>query len=365
MAKSITALLVGDAMIRGSEFERASQKYLSDYLQEVKAGDWETDWDNLQRRRLEVEKFGPEIEEIPELIKKFGKKASVLCGLFVPISSKVFDIMPNLRIAGVSRAGLENVNLSEATKHGILVFNVRGRNAQAVSDFTVGLMLAECRNIARAHYAIRQGVWRKEFLNSSFIPELKEKTVGIIGFGYIGRLVAKKLSGFDVKKLVYDPFVGEDDVNQAGCIKADKDTLLKESDFITLHARLNESTKGLIGEKELSLVKPTAYIINTARAGLIDQRALVNALKKGAIAGAALDVFWEEPIPQNSELLKLDNVTLTTHLAGTTKEALTRSPELLMEDIAKLLSNQNPRFIVNPEVLKNKDFISWLEEVRQ
>ena len=129
----------------------------------------------------------------------------MLAGLFVPISSKVFDAMPKLRIAGVSRAGVENVNVAEATKRGIVVFNIEGRNAEAVSDFAVGMMLAECRNIARAHFAIKSGQWRKTFSNSDWVPELKGKKVGIIGFGYIGRLVAQKLSGFGVIRLVYDP----------------------------------------------------------------------------------------------------------------------------------------------------------------
>ncbi|MCI1945549.1 MAG: 2-hydroxyacid dehydrogenase [Clostridium luticellarii] len=365
MLKKVKALLIGDAMIPGKSFEGAYEKYLKRFIDQVKVGDWESDWGKLQNRRLEVEKKGPEIEEVDPLIKAEGKDASVLMGLFLPVSSKVFEAMPNLHIVGVSRAGLENVNVEEATKKGILVFNVKGRNAEAVSDYAVGMLLSECRNIARAFHSIKGGKWRKEFSNSSWVPELKGKNVGIVGFGYIGRLVAKKLSGFETNTMVYDPFVDAEVIKKAGAVPVDKETLFRESDFITLHARLSEETKNLVGEKELSLMKPTAYLINTARAGLVEEKALLNALKEKKIAGAGLDVFWTEPIPEGSDFLKLDNVTLSTHIAGTTKEALSRSPELLMEDIEKLLKNEETRFVVNPEVLQDERFKKWLDGVRK
>lgn len=365
MPKKLKAILLGDAMIVGSEFELATQQYLSDFVGDCKVGDWESDWPKLQARRLEVEKKGPEIEVVDDLIKSEGKDAELLAGLFVPVSSKVFDAMPNLRIAGVSRAGLENVNVQEATKRGILVFNIEGRNAEAVSDFAVGLMLSECRNIARAHFAIKNGQWRKTFSNSSWVPELKGKNVGIVGFGYIGRLVAQKLSGFGVNCLVFDPFVDRQDVLDAGCSFVDSETLFKDSDFITLHARMSESTKNMVGEKELALMKPTAYLINTARAGLVNEQALIAALQEKRIAGAGLDVFLDEPLTADSPFLTLDNVTLSTHVAGTTKEALTRSPGILMEDIGKLLKGEKPRFVINKEVLENPEFKTWLAGVRQ
>jgi D-3-phosphoglycerate dehydrogenase len=149
MKKQIKAMLIGDAMIPGSEFKLAAEKYLGGFIADTKVGDWEADWGKLQERRLKVEKQGPEIEVVDPLIQEHGSTAELLAGLFVPISSKVFAAMPKLRIAGVSRAGLENVNVPEATKRGIVVFNVEGRNAEAVSDFAVGMMLAECRNQER------------------------------------------------------------------------------------------------------------------------------------------------------------------------------------------------------------------------
>ena len=364
MPRKLKALLIGDAMIRGSEFKLAAEKYLGEVIGEAKVGDWEDDWQRLQARRLEVEKKGPEIEEVDPLIRAEGEDAELLAGLFVPVSTKVFDAMPKLKIAGVSRAGLENVNVKEATKRGILVFNIEGRNAEAVSDFAIGLMLAECRNIARAHLAIKGGQWRKEFSNSGWVPELKGKKVGIVGFGYIGRLAAQKLSGFGVTRLVYDPFVSAEEVRATGCEPVDKETLFKESDFVTLHARLGEGSRKMVGERELALMKPTAYLINTARAGLVDEAALIAALREKRIAGAGLDVFLDEPLKPDSPFLTLDNVTLSTHIAGTTREALTRSPEILMEDMARLFAGQKPRFAVNREVIDRPDFQAWLADVR-
>ena len=365
MSKKLKAVFLGDAMILGSEFELAAKKYLGDFIGELKVGDWEPDWQKLQARRLAVEKQGPEIETVDTLIQTEGRDADLLAGLFVPISAKVFEAMPNLRIAAVSRAGLENVNVREATSRGILVFNIEGRNAEAVSDFAVGLMLSECRNIARAHFAIKNGKWRKEFSNSDWVPELKGKNVGIVGFGYIGRLISQKLSGFGVNRLVYDPYVNPEDVREAGCTQVEKDVLFKDSDFITLHARMSESTKNMVSEKELSLMKPTAYLINTARAGLVDEKALIRALQEKRIAGAGLDVFQDEPLKPDSAFLTLDNVTLSTHIAGTTKEALSRSPEILMEDIQKFLGGNKPRFIINKEVLENPAFKAWLAGVQK
>lgn len=358
MAK-IKALVLGDAMIPGVKFGAAWEKCLGDYGGDLVVGDWETSWDKLQYRRLEVEKHGPDIEPADPLIVQAGADREALMGLFVPVSAAVMDAMPSLRVVGVSRAGLENVNVAEATKRGILVFNVQGRNAQAVSDFAVGMMLAECRNIARAHFAIKNGTWRKKFVNSDFIPELTGRTVGIVGFGYIGRLVAQKLTGFNVKRLVFDPYANEADVAAAGCIKVSLETLMRESDFVTLHARLTDENKHMIGAPQLALMKQTAYLINTGRAGLVDEAALIDALKEGRIMGAALDVYPTEPVPADSALLELDNVTLTTHIAGTTADALGNSPALLMDDVARFLNGDKARFIVNPEVLDDAAFKAW------
>ncbi len=356
-------LCIGDVMIPGNTIGEAAKKLKLKNLK-IDIKDWETDWNRLQDRRLVIEKQGPSVEPVVPQILDAHRNTEILMVLFCPVSKEAIDTLPNLKLIGALRAGLENVDVKYATEKGIVVQNIKGRNAQAVSDFAIGLILAEARNIARSYYAIKNGQWRKNFVNSEMIPELQGKTIGLVGFGFIGRLVAQKLSGFEVDILVFDPYVSEDEVKTYRAKKVTLEDLLKNSDFVSLHTRLSEETKNIIGERELSLMKKSAYLINTARAGLIKEEALFNALKDKKIAGAALDVFWEEPIGKNSRWLELDNVTLTSHIAGTTREALTKSPYLLVEDINKLIENKGPNFVVNPEVLKRSEVKKWLEEIR-
>ena len=357
-------LCIGDIMIPGNNIGAAAKELKLNNLN-IDIKDWETDWDKLQDRRLIIEKQGPSAESVVPQILNANKNTKMLLVLFCPVSKEAIDTLPNLKLIGALRAGLENIDVKYATKKGIIVQNIKGRNAQAVSDFTIGLILGEARNIARSYHAVKNGIWRKNFINSDMIPELQGKTIGLVGFGYIGQLVAQKLSGFQVNILVFDPYVSEEVIKKYHAKKVTINDLLKNADFVSLHVKMSKETKNIIGEKELSLMKKNAYLINTARAGLIKEDALYHVLKEKKIAGAALDVFWQEPIGKNSRWLELDNVTLTTHIAGTTKEALTKSPYLLVEDINKLLENKEPKFVVNPEVLKKREVQNWLEEVRR
>lgn len=346
-------VVVGDAMIPARFMAGACDRFKREDRQVVSLA-WlgEEDKVRLQEERIKVEKGGPDAVPVPQGLAEAVRGAEMLLVHYCPVSKGIMEAAsPTLKILGTCRAGCEHVDLAAATERGILVFNVMGRNAGAVSDFTIGLMLAECRNIARSHLGIMKGAWRKEFQNGGDIPELQGRTVGLIGFGWVGKLVCRKLSGFEVRVLVYDPYVPEDVLSAVGARSAGLRTLLRDSDFVCIHARLTSENRGLIGAEELSLMKPTAYLINTARAGLVDEDALVETLRKRAIAGAGLDVFHHEPIAPDHPLLKLDNVTLTSHLAGTTGEALSRSPVLLVEDIMKHLAAKRADFIVNPEAL--------------
>ena len=356
-------LCIGDVMIPGDNIGAAAKMLRLNNLN-IDIKNWETDWGKLQDRRLIIEKQGPSAESVVPQILNANKDTEMLLVLFCPVSREAINALPNLKLIGASRAGLENIDVKYATEKGIIVQNIKGRNAQAVSDFTIGLILGEVRNIARSYHAVKNGVWRKNFVNSEMIPELQGKTIGLVGFGDIGQLVAQKLSGFQVNILVFDPYVSDEVIQKYHVQKVTIEDLLKNADFVSLHARLSKDSKNVIGEKELSLMKKNAYLINTARAGLINEEALYNTLKEKKIAGAALDVFWQEPIGENSRWLELDNVTLTTHIAGTTKEALTKSPYLLVEDINKLLEKKEPKFIVNLEVLKRTEVQKWLKEIR-
>lgn len=350
---------VGDAMIPGEDFKNACAEF-SIQGNQVAVHDWERDWGQLQNRRLVIEQQGPDAEPVLPMIQSADSATEMLLLLFAPIAAGTMDALPNLRVIGAARAGLENIDVEAATERGILVHHIMGRNAHAVSDFAIGLLFAEARNIARAHKAIHAGTWRKTFVNSDVIPEISGKTLGLVGFGYIGQLVAKKLSGFALDVLVYDPFVPDEVITAHKARRVSKEALFQQADFVSVHARLTGQTTGMIGNAEFALMKPTALFINTARAGLIDEDALYQALENHRIAGAALDVFPTEPLPENSRWLRLDNVTLTSHLAGTTADALRNSPFLLVRDIDTLLTGGTPNFLVNPDVLDHPKTKEWL-----
>lgn len=332
---------------------------------EIETLSWgENDQEAIDKRAINLEMNGPTAETPPEEIYPHIADTDILMVHYCPVSDDLLQKAGDLKIVATFRAGIENVDVEAATKRGILVFHVVGRTTEAVSDFTVGLLLAEARNIARAHMAIVNGIWRKEYSNSATTPELESKTAGIVGFGKIGRAVLRKLRGFNMKFLVYDPYVSASDIAAAGGEVADLDTLLKNSDFVSLHVRMIKGEKPLIGEAQLKMMKPTAYLINTARAYVVDQDALYRALKDKMISGAAIDTFSPEPLPPGHPFLELDNITLTPHLASSTLECVANSPRLLTEEIIKFLETGSSRFILNREVIDQhsaEHFNVWSE----
>ena len=289
----------------------------------------------LQQANLAIEKDGPEAITLPEEVTDDLAAFHILVVQFAPVSRAFVEAATNLKILGVLRGGTENVDVDAATQHAITVMNTPGRNARAVAECTMGMILSEIRNIARSHACLKSGDWRRTFPNSEAIPELCEKTVGLIGYGAVGRLVAGYLHAFGSRVLACDPLITED---LAPAVPVDLETLLRESDIVSIHARLTEDTYHLVGEKELALMKPNAVLVNTARSGLVDEEALVRAVSQRRILGAALDVFDTEPLPPDHPLLKLDNVTLTPHLAGSTIDAFRNSPRLMAGHLIRLLN---------------------------
>lgn len=305
-----------------------------------------------------IQKNGPNDELIPAGFSEH-KDAELLAGSFCPFSAQGLDVFENLHVIGVIRAGLENIDVAAASERGIAVVNANGRNADAVSDFTIGMMLSEARNIARAHHSIVSGGWQEEFASSATTPDLRRKTIGLFGFGAIGKLMAEKLSGFHVNLIIYDPYIQHAVVDPFSGKLVDKATLFKESDFVCVHARLTSENQHTIGKAEFELMKPSAYFINTARAGLVDYAALVSALREHRIAGAALDVFDNEPLAADDPLRTLDNVTLTTHRAGATVDAANNSPRLIFERMQQIIAGNPTDGFVNPAVLQDARFQEW------
>jgi len=307
--------------------------------------------EELQRiNRIIEEKGSSEIKNYFLKSSQALSEATFVVVQFYPVSKEFLKRGKNLQVVGVLRAGYENIDVKSASNSGILVINTPGRNANIVAEFTIGLLLAESKNIARSDRSLHKGLWRKRYPNSDFISDLAGKTVGIIGFGNVGRLVAKKLSGFEVKIIGYDPYVEQSIFERYNVKPLSLEEVLHRSDFICVNARLTEETKGLIGAKEIALMKPTSYLINTARADLVDEEALLKALQERKIAGAALDVFSQEPLPANSPFLMLDNVTLTPHIAGTSIELVRNSANILVEDLKRYLKGETPKNLVNPDV---------------
>jgi len=298
----------------------------------------------LQEANLAIENGGPEAVVLPPAVTDNAAGFDILVTQFAPVSRQFIESIGTLKAIGVVRGGTENVDVPFATSRGISVLNTPGRNARAVAECAMGLILTEVRNIARAHACLKAGDWRRSFPNSDAIPELYEKTVGLVGYGSVGRLVAGYLNAFGSRILAYDPFA-KGDPSPAALV--DLETLLRESDVVSIHARLTEETHHLIGEKQLGWMKPGAVLVNTARSGLVDEKALTRALQERRIMGAALDVFDVEPLPADHPLLKLDNVTVVPHIAGSTIDAFRNSPRLMAGHLARMLRGEGDLPIVN------------------
>jgi D-3-phosphoglycerate dehydrogenase len=233
------------------------------------------------------------------------------------VDAEAIAAAPNLKVIARAGVGLDNVDIPAATAAGVLVVNAPTSNIVSAAELAVGLLMASARNIVPANLALKNGKWARSKFGG---VELQDKTVGIIGMGKIGLLVAKRLAGFDMKFVAYDPYVKQAPTGGPEIKMVDLDELLKVSDFITLHLPKTAETVGLINADALKKVKPTVHIINAARGGVLDETALLEALNEGRVAGAGLDVYATEPC-SDSPLFALDQVVATPHLGASTEEA--------------------------------------------
>lgn len=301
-------------------------------------------------KKMEAE--GSKCVPVPEEIMKEIEDADVLQVHMMPVPAEVFERAKNLKIVASNRGGVENIDIEAATKAGVPVISNPAHNANAVAEMTIGLILAETRNISRCHADLKyRGVWGEKFPNSGRIHEMKSLTVGVIGFGTIARIVVKLLLAFRMKVLVYDPFVPAEVIEAQGCTKVEMNELLSQSDVVSMHARVSESTKGMMGEEQFKLMKPTAYFINTARPALVDMEALYRALKENWITGAGIDVWNTEPLPADDKFLQLDNLTATCHKGGDTVESYADSPAMVLTEVERWFAGETPRFLANPTTM--------------
>lgn len=339
-------IAIGDILLPSEAFNAAvqGQKWADEY----DCFDWEmTRQRNETRnivRKMETQgsrAFIPTQEEIQRI-----QTAEVLMTHLYTIPREIFEAAPKLKYILSARGGLENIDLAAAKAHDVQIIHCPAHNAVAVAEYTIGLMLAESRNIAKAHHGLMQGNWIEKYPDTPAIPELRSATVGIIGFGTIGRLVAERLKVFGARILVNDPFLSDESILAAGYTPVSKDELLKQSSFVTLHGRIKPSDPPIIGREELEKMRSDAFLINTARAMLVDMDALYDALRARKIMGAALDVFPSEPLPEHYKFLELDNVTLTNHRGGDTIDSYIKAPELLVAYFNELLETGSTRFLV-------------------
>jgi D-3-phosphoglycerate dehydrogenase len=280
----------------------------------------------------------------PEQLKAIiGDYDALIVRSQTKVRTEVIESGKKLKVIGRAGVGTDNIDVDAATKKGIVVVNAPTGNTVAAAEHTIALMLALARNVPQANSRLKSGKWQREEMIGS---ELRNKTLGIIGLGNVGSEVAKRAQAFEMHVVAHDPFVSKDYARNLEVDLVSMDQLLKEADFITLHVPLTAATKNLIGTKELAKLKPTARIINCARGGLIDEEAIVKAIKTGKIAGAAFDVFDKEPVT-DSPLFKEDKIIVTPHLGASTVEAQTGVAKDVAAEVLAVLQGQFSKYAVN------------------
>ncbi len=273
-----------------------------------------------------------------------------------------FPRTPSLKVISCCRGAPVNVDIEAATEHGVPVLRTPGRNADAVADLTLLFALALLRHLLPVTSILHEEGDGMEKLARTFFKykgaELWGKTVGLVGLGAVGRAVAMRLLTFGARVVAYDPYVTAEQAadvchpRELGVTLLDLDELLMQSDIVSMHAAVTDETEGLIGEREFGLMKEGAYFINTARSALADEGALYRALRDGRLAGAALDVFDDEPPSPDNPLLTLDNVIATPHIGGNTAEVIVHQSRIAVADLVRLFEGRRPLYCVNPEALE-------------
>jgi phosphoglycerate dehydrogenase-like enzyme len=262
------------------------------------------------------------------------------------LSEELLRNAGKLRLLQLLSAGYENVDLDLTAELGIPVANVGGANREGVAEMAVALMLAVYRRLVALDAGVRAGRWREGLSTGLDTFELGGKTVGIVGFGRIGQIVARRLQGFENTILCCDVVAYPEAERELGAKRVSLEQLLTESDIVTIHVPLLPENRGLIGERELSLMKPTAVLVNTARGPIIDERALISVLKERRIRGAGLDVFEQEPINEDNPLLQMENVVLAPHAAGGTYESWPRRAAFAYQNFQRVMEGKKPLSLV-------------------
>jgi D-3-phosphoglycerate dehydrogenase len=288
----------------------------------------------------------------PAELAELARDADVLLTHLAPVTAAVLEAASDLRVVGVTRGGPVNVDLPAATRHGVPVIYLPGRNLNAVAEFVIGVMIAGCRSVVPASADLSVGRWDARWFRYELTgPELGACTVGLVGLGAVGARVATLLQAFGATVLASDPFAAPETARAVGAQLVELPELLRRSDIVSVHARLTPETRGMFGAAEFAAMRRGARFINTARGELVDQRALTEALEAGHLAGAALDVFSPEPPATGDPLLRRPEVITTPHLAGASKQVAERSAERVAAEVAAFLATGEITHCANPEAL--------------
>jgi D-3-phosphoglycerate dehydrogenase len=294
----------------------------------------------MLRAQAQVEdRNGISAQELRSILPEFD---ALIVRSRTRVTAELLEHAARLKVIGRAGVGVDNIDLDAARAHGIIVVNSPLATTVAVAELTMGLLLATARAIPRADAAMKQGKWLKKELEGI---ELQEKTLGLIGFGRIGREVAHRALAFGMRILAYDPLIPEDVIRQANVTPSSLETLLQRSDFISLHIPLTDETRNLLSTQAFAQMKTGVRLICTARGGIIDEQALLQALKEGKVAAAALDVFAVEP-PALNELITHPNLIATPHIGAQTVEAQTRAAEMIAEEVLAALRGEPLRWRV-------------------
>jgi len=289
------------------------------------------------------------------IIEKAAKVDALATLLSDQIDAEVFDAAPNLKIVAQMAVGFDNIDVKEATKRGIYVTNTPGVLTETTADFAWALLMAVARRVVEADKYVRLGKWKVGWHPMMMQGrDVYGATIGIVGLGRIGCAIAKRAKGFDMTVLYYDVIRRPDFEKEYYIQFTQLDTLLQKADFVTINVPLTKETHHLMNEEKLRLMKKTAYLINNARGPIVDEKALYKALKDGWIAGAALDVFEQEPTPVQNPLLKLDNVVVAPHISSASYETRSRMAEMVAENLVAFFEGKTPPNLINPEVVKAK-----------
>jgi D-3-phosphoglycerate dehydrogenase len=298
---------------------------------------------DLLRQEFQVE-VRPDLAE-GGLSEAIGPYHALICRSQTKVTGEVLERGENLRVVGRAGIGLDNVDVETATRRGIMVVNAPQSNILSAAEHTIALLLAQARNIPQAHASLKAGRWERERFQG---VEVHGKTLGVIGLGRVGTMVAQRGQAFGMRVVAYDPYVSKERAKGLGVeLMPNLEAVLVQADFITIHLPRTQETEALIGEREIALMKDGARIVNTSRGGIIDERALVNALRDGKLAGAALDVFAEEPVPKAHPLLVFDTVVATPHLGAATAEAQDKVGTTIAEMVRLALRGEFVPYAVN------------------